>query len=148
MVENRIRSKWHFSKENMLCMSQTKFLCMCFCCLGNVEYWSAVGYQSESSFLPLWAHDFRLLEARYQNQGCPVWKFSATSQRLVLLMAPLSLHSVQNQPKSLSKIIRPVKNFSWSEKRFLSSYEGVWLSWTYCCLVPKKPAWNRLIRSE
>lgn len=29
MVDNRIRLKWHFSKGNMICMSQAEFCFMC-----------------------------------------------------------------------------------------------------------------------
>ena len=30
MVDNRIRSKWHFSKGNVICMSQASFVsCVC-----------------------------------------------------------------------------------------------------------------------
>lgn len=76
MVENTVRSKWQFSKGNMICMSQAKFFLeleggVCVYCFRYVEYnrlrdtsLSANFYHSEL---------IRFLEAFYQNQESLLW---------------------------------------------------------------------------
>lgn len=110
MVGNRIRLKWPFSKGNMICTSPAEF---CFVCVVlDMWYTNQLG---DANLIVNFCHPkvksekIQVTRSSLLKPGVP---WVEVSQRLTLLIAPLSFQSFQNQP-SLKSSMQYAKKTAW-----------------------------------